>query len=235
MISKRDWQSVHEQLIAEDREAVGIPPSADDLLAYERGELSGEAQERVRRALLAYPDLARAVATSFDEEDDEPLASDVVDRQWASFAVARPSRKNVYVGALAVIAAAFAVVFGTMLGQARSDLRTPRVITAEYVLTPDGDRGSSGDPAAITARGDAYMINVALIGAQDYETYRLEIVSDATSAKVWASASLRRTSNDSFNIEVPSTFLKSGRYRVVVFGLRGNASDKVATYTFDIR
>jgi len=78
------------------------------------------------------------------------------------------------------------------------------------------------------------VLAVSLLGATSYETYRLELVNADSHERLWSSAPLRAPSNDSFNVEVPSRAIPPGTYQVIVYGLRGNAQEQVATYTIDV-
>ncbi|HXA18634.1 MAG TPA: hypothetical protein VN380_16690 [Thermoanaerobaculia bacterium] len=240
MMNQPDWNSVRDSLIADDRAKLGEPPTVDELLAYERGELSKEHAERVQQLLIAYPDLARAYATPFPP-DDEALPDDVIDRQWNAFrAVNRPvSRSNARVlqfwRGVAAIAAAVAIVFGAMLWQTHTELLRPHVLPEAAILTPDGRRGLAEQPSAVTPTGDSVLFVVSLIGPTDYETYRLELVRGDSHTRVWSSDPLRATSSYSFNVEIPSRVLPPGTYQVIAYGLRGNAQEEVATYTVDVR
>ncbi|HEX7679557.1 MAG TPA: hypothetical protein VF713_15600 [Thermoanaerobaculia bacterium] len=239
-MNQSDWNSVRASLIADDQAKLGEPPTVDELLAYERGELSKEQAERVQQLLVAYPDLARAYATPFPS-DDETLPDDVIDRQWNAFRagnrpVSRPSARVLpFWPGVAAIAATVAIVFGAMLWQTHTELLRPHVLPEAAILTPDGRRGLAEQPSAITPTGDSVLLVVSLIGPTDYETYRLELVRGDSHKRVWSSDPLRATSSDSFNVAIPSRALAAGTYHVTAYGLRGNAQEEVATYTIDVR
>ncbi len=256
-MNRSDWQAVRDAMIADDRASLGEPPSVDELLAYERGELSKENAERVQQLLVAYPELARAYATPFPSDDAKPgdsdyLAGDVIDRQLIAFRAGnRSSAANVdgdgsngrllqfwlrASASVAAIAATVAIVFGAMLWRTRTELLRPHVLPEAAILTPDGRRGGAEQPqAAITPAGDSLLLVVSLVGPTDYETYRLELVSTESHKRLWSSDPLRATISNSFNVEVPSRALPAGTYQVIAYGLRGNAQEQVATYTIGIR
>lgn len=240
MMNQSDWNAVRDSLIADDRAKLGEPPTVDELLAYERGELSREEAERVQQLLVAYPELARAYATPFPT-DDAGLPDDVIDRQWNAFrtgnhAVSVPTARVLQFWRVAsAIAATVAIVFGAMLWQTRTELLRPQVLPEAAVLTPDGRRGLAEQPYAITPSGDSVLFVVSIVGSTDYETYRLELVRGPSHKLVWSSAPLRATASNSFNLEIPSRALPSGTYQVIAYGLRGNAREEVATYTVDVR
>lgn len=236
MMNRTEWQAVRDALIADDRARLGEPPTVDELLAYERGELSEEEAERVRQLLVAYPELARAYAAPFPDED-ATLPDDVIDRQWNAFRASRGSGARVlqFWRGAAAIAAAVAVVFGAMLWQARTELRQPRILAGEpTLLTPDGVRGLEQRHTPVTPEGDAVVLLVSIVGPTDYDTYRLELVDAESHKRFWSSAPLRAPDSNSFNIEIPSRTLTPGTYEVRAYGLRGNAEALVATYTIDV-
>lgn len=240
MMNRSDWNGVRDSLIADDRAKLGDPPTVDELLAYERGELSKEHAERVQQLLVAYPDLARAYATPFPS-DDEALPDDVIDRQWNAFRAGNRSgggssaRVLQFWRGAAAIAAAVAIVFGAMLWQTHTDLMRPHVLPEAAILTPDGRRGLAEQPSTVTPIGDSVLFVVSIIGPTDYETYRLDLVRGDSHKRVWSSDPLRATSSYSFNVEIPSRALPAGTYQVIAYGLRGNAQEEVGTYTIDVR
>jgi hypothetical protein len=240
MMNRSDWNAVRDTLIADDRAKLGDPPTVDELLAYERGELSQEDADRVQQLLIAYPELARAYAASFPA-DDTGLPADVIDRQWNAFRAGnragggQGARVLQFWRGLAAVAAAAAIVFGAMLWQAHTELLRPHVLPEAVGLWPDGRRGLAERPLSITPTGDSVLLAVSIIGSTDYETYRLELVRGEPHQRVWSSEPVRATNDRYFNVEIPSRGLPAGTYQVIAYGLRGNAQEEVATYTIDVR
>jgi hypothetical protein len=70
MTNKSEWQEANRRLTGEERRKLGDPPTAEEMLAYSRGELSEHEQERIRELLVAYPELARMYAACFPAEGD---------------------------------------------------------------------------------------------------------------------------------------------------------------------
>jgi hypothetical protein len=234
MMNQSDWQAVRDAMLADDRANLGEPPTVEELLAYERGELSKDDAERVQRLLIAYPELARAYATPFPPEDTE-LPDDVIERQWRAFRADNRGGARVlqFWRWSAAAAAALAVLFGAMLWRAHDEMLRPRLLPEATLLTPDGQRGATEQPAAITPSGDAVLLVVSIGG--DYQTYRLDLIRTPSHERVWSSGELRRPDSDSFNVEVPSRTLTPGTYQVIAYGLRGKAEAQVATYSIYVR
>jgi len=232
MMNEHEWEAVRDALRAGDRATLGEPPTAEELMAYERGELSAEEAARVQQLLVAYPELARAYATPFPDEAELPR--EVVDRQWKAFRAHETGARVVqfWRGASA-IAAAVAILFGAMLWQKHDELLQPRVLPEAHLLTPDGGRGGEPPHYALTPHGDAVLLVASIIGRADYDTYRLELLRG--DRRIWSSEAMPATENNSFDLVVPSRLLTPGTYQVIAYGLRGNAREQVATYTIDVR
>jgi hypothetical protein len=240
MIRKDDWEAVLTRVSAEDREALGPPPTVDELLAFEEGSLSPEETERVRRLLVAYPDLAHALAQPIPE-DDEPLPEGDLDWRWTEFQQtlprrAEPGRVLVFWRASAALAAALAIAFGGLLWQAQHELARPHVIGDEHLLEPDGQRGDGEVPLPVSLNADWCLLTVPIIGgAEGYEDYRLDIHAPGREKAAWRSGVLSRRSNDTFAIVVPRRFLASpGSYQVVLYGVRGGGEERLATYSLRV-
>src|ERR1043165_304475 len=76
MTNKSEWQEANRRVMAEQREKLGEPPTADEMLAYSRGELSESEEERIRDLLVAYPELSRMYAAPFAEEAEPGVSKD---------------------------------------------------------------------------------------------------------------------------------------------------------------
>jgi hypothetical protein len=240
MINRTDWQSVSDALIADDRAKLGEPPTADELLAYERGELSSDDAARVQQLLVAYPELARAYATPFPSDDEADLPAEVIDRQWNAFRGANKGESGTRVlqfwRGLAAIAATVAIALGALLWHMRAEQLIPHVLPEPSVFTPEGGRGLPGhNDSTITPSGDRVLLVLSLMDATDYETYRLDLIRSDSRERIWSSDPLPAPKNNSFNVEIPSRALRDGTYQMIAYGLRGNAREQIATYTIEVR
>jgi hypothetical protein len=251
MITKSDWQAVARQLREEDRRRVGEePPTADEVLAYTRGELSPEEEASVRERLLCHPDLMRTLAAPFPAEgakrgDPDYLTDAEYEFHWA--ALRRKARKSAPTVAAsapgpvihiwrfaAAIAAAIAVVLGASLWQANLRLAEPRIVSEQQVLFPDGRRGGGQEAATLSVQGDSVLLVIPLIGQSEYQRYRLELVNAASRKPAWKSEPLAVRDDETFTLLVSRRFFAPGTYEIVVSGITGATEEKVATYSLRV-
>ena len=251
MSTKSDWQAVARQLRDEDRRRVGEePPTADEVLAYTRGELSPEEEASVRERLLCHPDLMRTLTAPFPaegakREDPDYLTDAEYEFHWAAMRrkmqksappvlATAPGRMLHVWRFAAAIAAAIAVVLGASLWQANLKLAEPRIVSEQQVLFPDGRRGPGHEPVALSAQGDSVLLVIPLIEQSEYERYRLELVDAASRKSAWKSEPLPLHDDETFTLLVSRRFLDPGTYEVVVSGITGATEEKVATYSLRV-
>ena len=151
MIRKSDWETVHEEMLAEERARLSAPPTAEEVLAYTRGELSAEEEERLRKLLVCYPDLALALTEPFPTEDPKPghphyLSEAEVTQRLVALRKTLPvtQGRNVlqFWRMTAALAATLALVFSVVSWWALTKRGAPRV-TEVYELRPEGTRGGA--------------------------------------------------------------------------------------------
>jgi len=230
MITKSELQAIHGQMLAERRRRLGPPPSNEELFAFMRGELSPEREALVRELLIAYPELARAIAEPFPEEGD--LSAVELDAHWNTLQKrihGDPAlhRVRFWQRTSAALAAAMIHAFGGIVWQRQASV-APRVAMSKYVLVPAGQRGA-GDAATLVMTDDASYVLVASLIEAKYDAYRLEIATlDPAPRTLWSSPALRRPDNDMFEIVVPRAFLAPGNYQVVVWGVSGARQERVS-------
>jgi hypothetical protein len=240
MITKSDWQAVHARLLAERRRGLGDPPTVEEMLAYANGELSKEYEERVRAALVSYPELLRALHADFDEDDGgEQLPQEVLDRQWRGFSAAPAESGRVvqFWRATAAIAAALALTFGALLWRAQSQLDEPRLSTWQtlYLEPEGGRRGDPITPKTFAATADLFLLNIALLDERHFDGYRIDIVAAANAEKPVWSRSAARPEDDTFTLVIPRKALPPDSYEAVVYGVDGKATRQIARYAFRVR
>lgn len=230
MIKKSDWDAIEDELLADDRRTLGEPPTNEELLAYSRGELTPEEEARVRALLVAYPELARAVAVPFPADGGDALSPDEVSRRWKSFEARVPPRGKVlqFWRASAALAAGLALVFGGLLWRETTD-REPQVLGESYQLVPGGQRGAGN--AVVVGTGKEPMVLIVPLAEAHY---RLEIVG-ADARVLWRSGIVTPGDDGAFRIELPRGFLDPGRYSVVLYRVDGTGEHRVDMYPLHVQ
>ena len=232
MITKSELQAVLDEMRTEDRRARVEPPTVEEMLAYRDGELSGDEEARVRDLLVSWPELLRALITPYPD-DAEGLPPEVVERQWKAMRgeIGGESRGRVlnFRNALTAIAATLAVVFGGLLWQAKLELRQPRALTPQLLMS-DHRRGPAGAATTLTAGGDAYLMSAALNDHQPFEAYRFELV-DSANRLVWSSGAVQPSDDDTFAVLVPRAFLVPGTYKLNLYGVNGERRENLESYS----
>lgn len=249
MTNDSDWQAVQQEMTAEDRRKLGEPPTAEEMLAYTRGELPAEAAGRVRAWLVCNPDLARALMQPFPSNDAEPgdpdyLSQEELAKHWASLqqriqvpATTSAFRLLQFPSRWTALAAALALVFAGLYWQAESkarrldrELHEPRALESQMLL-PDGRRGAE-QATFLTAKGERFVLDLALFNASRFETYRVEMSDEARSP--WRSAAIRAADEETLSVDVSRAYLKPGKYRIVVYGIDGAREERLDTYTLRV-
>jgi len=253
MTDKSEWQEANRRLQAEARRELGDPPTAEELLAFSRGELSPAEEERIQDLLVAYPELARMYAASFPDAprdgDDDAASEDEIRAGWlalqrrlgpspeaaAAQAEAQRGRFLFYRRVPTVIAASLALVFFGLFVQAESRARDyerranlPRILGSPQELEPDGNRGSS-TPTMLQKDGGMYQLKPRLVNQVRYPNYMI-VLQDAAGATLWTDAA-QPDEDDAFQIVIPHGFLRDGvAYRLSIFGVDGVSRTLTGTY-----
>lgn len=245
MSTKSDWQAIHQQMVAEQRRKAGSPPTAEELVAYRRGELSPEQEERVRELLVAYPELARSVAEPFPTEGAEPgdpdyLSDDEFAEHWVSLEKRlQPSAEGgnllTFWRASAAIAAAMALVLGGLLWRARGELQEPRATEALLIEPSSGQRGIGGPSATLTPSGSVSVLLLAMQQVVSFDQFRVEIFDGSSASRsLWRSPTLQRGEDEMIVVVIPRRYLEPGEYLLVLYGVSGREEEKLADYRLSV-
>ena len=243
MTNKSDWQDANRRLMAEQREKLGDPPTAEEMLAYGRGEMSAEEEERIRDLLVAYPELARMYSAPFPEEPEAGVSNEAIERGWDDVqrrlgVTVMPVRARMRNYIPTTIAAALALVFFGLFVQAESRARDhargcdlPRVLGPPQELESDGTRGG-GSPITLRKDGDAYLLKPRLLNQVHYLNYSMELRDKI--GVVWSAPSAQPDEKDAFQIVIPHSFLRPGTYQLHIFGVDGEVRRDVGQYDAEV-
>lgn len=253
MTRKSEWQEVNRELIAEQRRELGDPPTAEEMLAYSRGELPESEEERIRDLLVAYPEVARMYGAAFPEEGDAVPEAELaagwngLQRRLATGKNASGERRDGQRGRVVFrhwiptsVAALIALAFFGLFVQAEMRARDyaeqekrPRLLAAPQELNPDAHRGA-GAPTMLRKDGEAYLLKPIMLNQVRYPHYRLELY-DGTGALIWSNASAQPDENNAFQIVVPHTFLRGGEtYQLRVSGIDGKRQTPAGSFDFAV-
>lgn len=253
MTKKSEWQDANRALQAEDRRTLGDPPTAEEMLAYSKGELSGNEAERIQDLLVAYPELARMYGTPFPEPqpgDSDAVSEAEIAAGWNAFqqrlavpsAVPQRARAETERGVLPFrryivtsIAAAVALVFCGLYIQTerRAQGPLPVIVGEQQELEPGGTRGG-GTLTTLHRDGNAYSVKLQLFNQVRHPYYRIELL-DVSGRAIWEAASVQPDRYNAFHLAIPHAFLRSGQtYRLVVYGINGDTSTEAAVYPFAV-
>jgi hypothetical protein len=247
MTNQAEWQEANRELIAEARRKFGEPPTAEEMFAYSRGELSEAEADRIREMLLAYPELARAYSEPFP---DAPMPGDAdyvpeakVDAAWAALQSrlgaepATPAGGKVvrFPYAPTAVAALLAVVFFGLFvyaeGRARHyrDLALPGPVVVREFQEVDADtpRGHNPTPTTLIGVGNLYTIRVRPLTDIRYESYRIEM--DRAGEEPIRINDAKLGEKDTFSIVIPRGSVRPGDYRLRIFGMDGRDDHDAGT------
>ncbi|HEX6099186.1 MAG TPA: hypothetical protein VF432_22930 [Thermoanaerobaculia bacterium] len=258
MTDKSDWKDASRELRADERRKLGDPPTAEELQAYYRGELSEQEEDRIRDLIVAYPELVRMYREPAPDAprpgDSDYVGADQVASGWRTLqqrlrqpsparvqAVRGEAQRGVLLYVPTAVAAVLAVIcFGLYVraeGRARyfaEQSRQPLILAAAQQLDPDGNRGSAS-PLPLRKDGEAYLLKPVLVNEFRYSRYQIEL-RDSNDALLWSNRDAHPADDEhAFQIVVPHTFLTEGQtYRLGIFGVDGQKSERLASYEFKV-
>lgn len=250
MADKSEWQEANRQLRMEAREKLGDPPTAEEMLAYSRGELSESERERIHDLLVAYPEIARMYGAPFPDEpqegDADAVSEDELRAGWSALQprLRRPPaevsprrerftfRRHLPTSLAAALALAFLGLFvqaESRVRQHEREGRLPRLLGAPQELDADGNRGPSA-PTMLQNDGDVYLLKLRLVNHVRHPHYKI-VLQDTNGTTLWTNNSAHPDEEDAFQIVIPHDFLTPGRkYRFVVVGVDGETRTPAGTY-----
>jgi hypothetical protein len=231
MIRKTEWNDACRDVIAEGRKRIE-PPTVEDVEALYRGELSDDEADRVREQLAYYPEMAAAMT-------DEQLAADLAAADAQESPVTAPvpfpaQRRFPWLGIAAsiIVVLALSGIYLKFRHQGSSRHVLTRVLDADGPSR--GTRGPAGEqtPAQLSTEAD-YLLKPAFRPTRSFDEYRLELVDLGTSPPrlKWTRSGVQRAPDGTFPAELSTEDLEPGLYELVLYGVDGGRSDRLATYT----
>lgn len=259
MIDRTEWLKASREVAAEnDRRSE--PPTEEELLAYGRGELAEEEEERIREYLVAHPNEARVLALPFPdmpkEGDPDFIPEEEIAAAWARLQPRLERAPAAPIGSMKpadaarvvpmrsrrdslpwAVAATVALVFGGLWFQAErkagaaEDLAIqPRVVKALQVLDSDGRRGTAR-VTMLRRVGDAYSVRLPLLVDQPgFASHRIEIVTLPARAILWKTTTDQPNRDNAFDLVIPHRFLPPGDYEIRIFGIDGEREERRGVY-----
>jgi hypothetical protein len=239
MITNEEWDAATGEYLAAERERLGGPPTPEEMVAYQRGELSPEATERVQAALVCYPGLAAAlIEPAIDEaagtlskeeweHDRAQLQRGLAEAQRANAAIRPASARRMR---LAMAATLVATALGGLILQQREIVlltrkqSEPRIEPARQrlVLSSGSRRGVGGETIYELPSGEAGAVLLLTLDeyAATYPHYRVDVVVADGVLPIWSGEGNRQPDDNTLELTVPHGFVPpAGLYRIDVYGL----------------
>lgn len=241
-------------IMATKRDALGGPPTPEELLAYRDGRLDPAERQRIEERIAVHPEAARALADLAAFPNVEPasgtpeLSDEEIGDRWQAFRERLPERPaptpvieigsrrgspfTLRLAAAILVGLAIGGIAGFLGGRASRDLPESAInvrIAAE--LAPEGEGESRAVPAPLEMPEDAEeLVLVLRIPAQkDFPAYEAEIV-DSQGVRVWAREGLHPTAVGTLQVSFRAGALAPGRLRIRLFGGEGEGRTMIASY-----
>lgn len=241
MLHENDWERARLDLATRGRERAGDPPTPEEIVAYSRGELAPNEEERVREALSYYPELAKMLSEADDDEYEPMLSRAELATDWrkvqqrlprTSEPVVPPSRSWQWAAAASL---ALAVVLGVLYMDELREQRRPRQHLERVILLEHTPRGTDAPPQALELQPSTeyIVLTLTLLDEAPAGPFSVEMRDTSTipPSVVWRSA-VTRGRDGTFSIGMPRSFLTAREFQVDLYA---SGKDKpVATYAFEL-
>ena len=254
--NETEIEAAVRSVIAAGRRRHGPPPSVEDLIAYDRGQLSPEEEDRIQELLAIYPDsvkILEAVASYPHETkpgDPDHLTAEELERDWQAirdhlpadqvlpFPAPAPRKWRQWTAAIAATLS-LAVMGGALYRSLQQvELRgEPRTEMEKRILIPDRKRTVRGVSEVINLppAKENYLLTLSLFDQPTFPGYRLDILDldNLDAPALWQTTRLERRPDDTFDLFLPGAFLNRKRVQFQLWGLRDGEERMLATYTVD--
>lgn len=241
MVLEKDWIRATRDLTTLERERIGDPPTPKEILAYSRGELTPTEEERVREALSYYPELAKMLSETDDDEYEPILSRAELAADWrkvqqrlprTSEPVVPPFRSWQWATAASL---ALAAVLGVLYLDLLREQQRPREHVERVILLEHAPRGTAPPQALELQPSTEYVVLTLTFLDEQAPTgpFSVEMRDTSTTPPlvVWKSA-VTRGRDGTFSVGVPRSFLTAREFQLDLYA---SGKDKpVATYAFEL-
>lgn len=233
MISESEWPKAYRDGLESAQKRVGPPPTDDEIEQLRRGDLPQDEADRVRERLSYYPNLARAIAMPFPEENttltQQELEADVAALRKKLPAHSAPSRALPIAAAiLLTVAIAGIAIWVTRRGEPRGS--EPRILYA------DGYRGTGRQTPIQLSTATDYLLQPVFRPERPYPEYRLDLLQTAAPSPrlIWSFQGVHRQADGTYPVHLSTARLTPGLYELVLYGVGGPEADRLAVYTMRV-
>ncbi len=260
-VSADSWTAVYREILREERGRIGDWPTEESLLAFSLQELPPDEARIVRRFLLAYPQIALALAeldepfAELSSVEDGALSDDEIEHDWDLLAARierkeqpppAPSRDPMrpvrplwptpawWTASIAAVVLAF-LLGGFLL---HAPLAPPSAVRSQ-LLVPDGQRGPDQlpVPVAFEGREREILLRLGSLDKRAFDDYRIEIheVRESGEIERFHQVGLERDEGGGFDLLLHRRSLAPGTYRIELYGRSGTAKGLVASYSITLQ
>lgn len=244
MVSDPDWKEAYQRLLADGRNRLGPPPTAEQVQALFAGELPEAEVEKVRELLAYYPEMARAMTDPFplDVRDDSTAEQRAAEMARLRAAVGLPPappptlpkpipiaerrrpQRQLAAAAVIVVLLALGGISAWIFSGGPSEDR---------ILHADGQRSVSRGETEQTPiqlfTQTRYHFNFVFRPQRSYRAFQLDLI-DLSGHSLWSREGVERQGNGEFPVDFSTKRLSPGLYRFRLFGV-DDKPELLATYT----
>ncbi|HZF13584.1 MAG TPA: zf-HC2 domain-containing protein [Thermoanaerobaculia bacterium] len=252
--STEDWQELLGELAAAER-SEGDHLTADELVAYQDGELPAAERERAQGHLAACPDCT-ALLLDLEElrvpSTTEPPASEIeVAAVWRDVRE-RANARTPPVGRPAPRLRAFQALAASLLLAtlglsawvlslehrleeiSQPQVNVPVVDLRAALSRSDGAAGSAAGLPAVEPGARLFTLVVTPASRQDFAAYEATLTR-AGGARVWHGGGLAKNRFGSFSLTFSRHQVGPGEYRLELTGVEGGRRELLGEYTFAVK
>ncbi|HEV8435656.1 MAG TPA: hypothetical protein VGR95_19760 [Thermoanaerobaculia bacterium] len=243
MINESEWPKAYRDGLEDAQRRVGPPPTDEQLERLQRGELPQDEADRIRERLSYYPELARAIAMPFPEENTalapEELEADIAalrkklhEQPEAPAVFPAPRERSHALSIAAAILVSIAIAGIAIWIVRRGEPRG----SVTRVLYADGHRGAGAQMPIQLSTATDYLLQPVFRPERPYAQYRLDLLQAGTASPrvIRSYQDVQRQANGTYPIPLTTARLTPGLYELVLYGVEGGAANRLAVYTMRV-